>query len=144
MEIILKIGIGSIRFGIGEPEALEILGAPDKTYFTENECKRIQFNNHLLELSFEPENENRLGWIEIYNPNATIFEYKVIGLEQKLVVNLVSSQITEVPEIEDYGKFISYFYRENMFELQFEFGILKCVNIGVPYNTENLPVWPST
>ena len=144
MEIILRTGIGSIRFGASESEALEILGDPDKTYFTESECKRVQFNSHLLELSFEPENENRLGWVEVHNPNATIFKSKIIGLEQHLVVSLVSSHVNEVPDIEDYGSFISYFYTGNMLELQFEFGILKCINFGVPYNAENLPEWPNT
>ena len=144
MEIILKTGIGSIRFGASESEVLEILGTPDKTYFTESECKRVQFNSHLLELSFEPENQNRLGWLEVHNPNIIIFKSKIIGLEQHLVVNLVSSHVNEPPEVEDYGSFISYFYTKNMFELQFQFGILKCINFGVPYNAENLPVWPST
>lgn len=143
MEIILKSGIGSIRFGANETEVLELLGTPNKTYFTEGECKRLQFNHHRLELSFEPINENRLGWIEVHNPNSTIFASKIIGLEQQFALTFISSHVNETPEIEDYGSFVSYFYTENMLELQFEFGTLKCINFGVPYNTENIPMWPN-
>ena len=144
MEIIPKIGIDLIQFGVSESEAIEILGAPDKSFILEGECKRVQFNRLFLELSFEPENENRLGWLEVHNTSATLFKAKIIGLAQSLVLSLISDNIAEAPEVEDYGSFISYFYSENLLELQFQFGVLKCVNLGVPYNEEGFPIWPNT
>ncbi len=82
MEVLPSIGINNICFGVSEKQAINILGKPDKAYITDSGCKRLQFNNLQIELSFEPDNNNLLGWLEIHYPNATLFGKKLIGKEK--------------------------------------------------------------
>jgi len=144
MEVIPGIGTDKIRFGITESEAIDILGSPDKTYITDEGCKRLQFNLLRIELSFEPENENRLGWIEVHNPELLLGGRKLIDTQQQEVLNFVSKLFNESPEIEDYGSFLSVSYDEHWVELQFQFGCLDCVNVGVSYDESDNPKWPSS
>lgn len=144
MEVTPGIGTDIIRFGITEAEAIALLGEPDKTYATDEGSNRLQFNLLRIELSFEPENENRLGWIEIHNPEVSLGGRKLIGSSQQEVLGFVSGLLDEQPEIEDYGSFLSVSYDENWVELQFQFGSLDCINVGVHYDESEKPKWPSS
>lgn len=142
MEILPGIGINEVYFGISEAEAYEYLGKPDKIYITDFGCKQLQFYNRRLELSFEGDNDNLLGWIEVHHSDAMLFGVKVIGMMQKQVLDLVSNHLCEQPELEDHGSFVSIFYENHWLELQFEFGCLRCINIGVLYDESGEPKWP--
>lgn len=143
IEIIPGTGTSLIRFGLDESQAIQILGKPDKTYVTECKTKRLQFNEYLIELSFEPENEDRLGWIEVHNSSSTLFGKKLINLQRSEIVKFVSEKLSESPVTEDYGSFVSIVFEKNWLELQFNFDLLKCINLGVLYLDGNTPAWPS-
>jgi len=144
VEIIPGIGTDKVHFGITEAEAVSILGSPDKTYKTDEGCRRLQFNLLRIELSFEPENEYRLGWIEVHDPKLLLGGRKILGATQKEVLEFVTELLGEQPEIEDYGSFLSASYDEHWVELQFQFGSLCCVNFGVLYDDLDSPKWPSS
>ncbi|WP_338520037.1 hypothetical protein [Alteromonas gracilis] len=91
MELYIGKGIDSLIFGVTENEAQKLLGSPDKSYFTDSGCKRIQYNELEIELSFEPESDNRLGWLEVHNKEAKLFGSSLIGLSEKTAVELLSS-----------------------------------------------------
>ena len=143
MEVIPGIGTDVIRFGITEAEAITLLGKPDKTYTTAEGCKRLQFNQLRLELSFEPENANRLGWIEIHNPETLWHGCKLFGASQQEVLEFATGLLDEQPVLEDYGSFLSVSYDEHWVELQFQFGSMDCINVGLPYDAAGNPKWPS-
>jgi len=136
MEVLPSIGINIINFGATEKEAINLLGSPDKVYTTDSDCKRLQFNKQQIELSFEPDNNNLLGWIEVHNSNATLFGKNLIGKEQNEVLKFVTDKLNEKPKIKDYDS--------DWVELQFEFGTLKSINLGVKYNDNDTPQWPNT
>ena len=142
MEIYPGIGTDIIRFGKKEVEAVSLLGQPDKIYITDSECRRLQYNKLLLELSFEPENENRLGWIEVHHPDAILNQRKIMGISQNMALDFVSKLLNETPQIEDYGFSAYVLYEENWVELQFQFDLLRSINIGVLYDENDLPIWP--
>jgi hypothetical protein len=144
MEVIPGVGTDLIQFGIAEAEAIALLGQPDKTYRTDEGCKRLQFNRLRLELSFEPENDYRLGWIEIHNPELSLGGRKIIGTSQENALVYVTEFLKEQPELEDYGSFVSVSYDKHWLELQFQFGRLDCVNVGVLYDEAETPRWPSS
>ena len=144
MEVLPGIGINIINFGATEKEAIDLLGSPDKVYTTDTGCKRLQFNEQQIELSFEPDNNNLLGWLEVHNSNATLFGNNLIGKKQNEVLSFVTDKLNDKPEIEDYGSFISATYDSDWVELQFEFGTLKNINLGVKYNDNDIPQWPNT
>jgi len=137
-------GTDLIQFGVTEEEACKILGKPDKTYITDEDNRRLQFNKARIELSFEPDNDDRLGWIEVHHPESMLFGKKVIGMQQDEVLELVTGSLNEQPIFDDYDSFISVSYDNNWVELQFEFGCLRNINLGVLYDESETPIWPNT
>ena len=144
MKIIPGKGINLVGFGLNESEALEKLGQPDKVFFTDCDCKRLQFYKHKIELSFEPENENRLGWIEVHNQDYTLFGRNLFQESQDAIILFLNDMLKETPEIEDFDSFISVSYDNNWIELQFKFGELTNINLGMIYDKNNKPKWPNT
>lgn len=144
MKIVPGIGLDGFSFGITEVDLISKLGTPDKIYTTDEGCRRLQFYNLKLELSFEPENDNRLGWIEVHNPKLEFDGNELFGLSEKDVIPIVSKLLNEEPKFEDFGSFLSVFYDENWVELQFQFGVLDCVSFGVLYGETGVPEWPSS
>ncbi len=122
---------------------VSILVNQTKYMCTDFDCKRLQFYTRRIELSFEADDGNLLGWMEIYHPDAVLFGVKVIGMMQKQVLDLVSKHLREKPELEDHGSFISVFYEDSWLELQFEFGSLHSIHLGVLYDESDEPIWPS-
>ncbi|WP_286268710.1 hypothetical protein [Thalassotalea hakodatensis] len=144
MEITLGYGMDSILFGLSEQQVIASLGKPDKIFFTDEENKRLQFNELLLELSFEAENDHRLGWIEVHNNNVTIFGHRLIGKAMTEVIATISSELDSEPMIDDYGSFVSVTYEKEWLELQFSFNKLTNINFGVLYGENDEPEWPAT
>ena len=141
MEIIIGKGTSLVSFGLTESETESKLGEPNKSFLSDFDCKRTQYFNHLLELSFEPENDNRLGWIEVHKPECELFGRKLIGIGQEEVLKFVGENCNEVPEIEDYGSMVSVTFHSIWLELQFEFGKCSNINLGVLYDENDNPVW---
>jgi len=144
VKLTLGQGLDIVQFGATEQQVIALLGEPDKIYFTDADCKRVQYNVLQLEFSFEPENENRFGWVEVYNSNATLFGKQLIGTSENDVIEFLTSQLDTKPTYEDYGSFVSYTYDNEWLELQFEFGRLRNINFGVLYSDKDAPVWPRT
>ncbi|NET10888.1 MAG: hypothetical protein F6K09_32975 [Merismopedia sp. SIO2A8] len=63
MDIKIGVGVGKLVLGLTESQVQAILGLEDRSYITGSGCQRVQFDDVMLECSFEPENENLLGWI---------------------------------------------------------------------------------
>jgi hypothetical protein len=142
MEVKIGKGVGELLFGFSEARVREILGLEDKAFETELGCRRLQFNNEKLELSFEPNKHGLLGWIEVYNPDAILFGYKLIGESREKVLEILALELGQPSECEDYGSFDTVFFDEYCLECQFEFGQLKNLNIGVLYSENDEPLWP--
>lgn len=143
MDIKLGEGVDSIQFGITKSKSIDLLGEPDKVYETDSDCERLQFNDILLELSFESDNENLLGWIEVHNPKAELFGLKLLGKTIADVKMLLTEHLKYEPETDDYGSMVSLSYDNHWLELQFEFDRLNCINFGVLYDESDSPIWPA-
>jgi hypothetical protein len=142
MEIHPGKGIGHIQFGLRESELIELLGSPDKRSYTDGENLRLQYFELRLEFSIEPNNDDRLGWIEVHHPEATLFGQRVIGEPIEYVRNLIETVIGEEPEYEDYYCVESVTYWENWIELRVNFGRVTNINFGVLYNQADEVLWP--
>jgi len=130
LNIHIGVGLDDMKFGMSEENIVDIYGKPDKIYLTEDENTRYVYNELLLELSFEKENNNLLGWIEVHNPNALLKGQQLIHLTKEKVLSFLSTFINEEPEIDDYGSFLSITYNDIWLELQFSFDRLRNINFG--------------
>ena len=138
-----SIGTDLIHFGATECEATKKLGLPDKVYMNDIHSSRLQYNQLKLELSFDAVNNHQLGRIEVHNANAILFGRKLIGSNEKEVLDFVGKHISEQPEFTDYGSFLTFIYKENKLELKFQFGRLESINLNVQQDKSDKPLWPS-
>lgn len=141
MEILIGKGVGSIQFGQVEAEVVQQLGQPDKVYAAED-AKCLQYFDLQVELWFEHERDDRFGWAVVKNPDATLFGQKLMGENAEKVLAVVAAVIADAPEHEDYGSFEAYLYKNYWLELQFEFGRLRSINIGVLWLDDDTVAWP--
>lgn len=142
MKILLGKGVDNILFGTTEDQAVQHIGKPNNTYQTDDENKCLQYNEQRLELTFEPENNNLLGWIEVHHAEAQLFDKKIIGLPRQEVLSFLKKHIGEPSETEDYGSFTSVNYADHWLELQFKFDHLSNINFGSLYDASGDPIWP--
>jgi len=143
IEILPGIGLSNIQFGLRKNELITYLGEPDKSFKTDSGCERLQYNELMIEVSIEPENENKFGWVEVYNPDFTFYGEKLIGKSKEIVISKVTEFLNEEPNIDDYGSFESYDFENNWVELQFSFNKLNCINIGVFISESDELLWPN-
>ena len=143
IEIFPGVGLSIIQFGLVKESIISLLGEPDKIFETESGCKRLQYNELMIELSIEPDNENKFGWLEVHNPNITFGGEKLIGKSKEVVLSKVTKLLNEEPSIDDYGSFESYDFEKNWVELQFSFNKLNCINFGVFISESNEVLWPN-
>ncbi|AFY38635.1 hypothetical protein Lepto7376_2351 [[Leptolyngbya] sp. PCC 7376] len=143
MQIILGTSINHLIFGCTKTQAREIIGGKEnKAFFTDSGCHRLQFYEAKLELSFEPENNNRLGWIEIYHPDAIFFDKHLIGQPKYKMLETITKELGEPSEVWEYLGREYILYDDQWLELQLQFGRLQCINFGVLYDENEEPLWP--
>ncbi|OPZ97955.1 MAG: hypothetical protein BWY70_01352 [Bacteroidetes bacterium ADurb.Bin408] len=93
IEIIPKEGLSDIKFGAGMDEVIKILGEPDETEafndedFETNICTYWERG---LNLFFEGEGKLVLTYIEIDNENTLLYGQKIIGVQESMIVSLMS------------------------------------------------------
>jgi hypothetical protein len=143
MEIIVGERIDSVKFGLLENEVVNLFGVPNKKYTDDFGDVNLQYFNRQISLKFEKEQEYRLGWIEVYNKNAKLFNVSPWNKTKTELIEEISSILNENPEIEDYGSFESITFNNSWLELQFEMGKLKCINFGVLFDKNDKPQYPN-
>ena len=142
MEILPGVGVGKIRFGMLEADALEAIGPASKT-FEEEGVRHLLYNEMQLDLWFDTEEHNQLEWISCSHPDLTFQGKKIMGMATEAVVELVKSGLTEQDvEHDDYQSFESYTLKEDWIELQCTYGALTSVNFGNRFDENEDPIWP--
>ena len=119
-----------LLFGISRESVKEILGEANKIYTTDDDNIRWQYYDYFIELSFERNDNYTLGFIEVYNKSARIFDHEFIAQNKDEVVTYFNSKLDEIPEYEDYNSFEAIFYEKTWIELQCQFGKLHNINFG--------------
>lgn len=127
MIINLKNGVGQLLFGMKQNHVEVIYGKPDKQFKDEDDNVIYLYNEQKLRLTFYEDEAMRLGYIITSNPEATILDQKVIGLEVEKVKR-------ELPfknwETEDFDSTENHFNESNWLIFQAEFGVIIRVEIG--------------
>jgi len=143
LNIVLGEGLSNILFGMTKQDIIDLLGVPDKEYITDYDNHRLQYFDYKIELSLECNDEKlyRLGWIEVHNHNVLFFNKKLIGKKLDNVLQYLEKFIGHYTEIDDYNSFISYTYDKYELELIFEFGVLKNINFGHLFDSNDKPIY---
>lgn len=142
MQINLNRGVDEIVFGMTEGEIIAALGHPDKIVITDYGNRDIIYNGLKLVLKIELENEKRLGWIEVRNRQAKWVGINPWRQKRETLLGLLSRDLEDSYELDDYGQMESYSFKKNWIELQYELGELTSFNFGVLYDVNNKPLWP--
>ena len=143
MQILIGKGINDFIFGLTESEIISMHGEPDKKYTDEYGDIYIQYNPIETTLKFEKENNFKLGWLETSNINTQLYEMSPWKLPQIELISKLKEILSEPLEIEDYDSFESVLFNNSWLELQFEYGKLRQINIGVLFDASDDPMWPN-
>lgn len=92
LEILIKQGIGDVRFGMNITNAEKILGTPTETETIDNGFDKAitvaHYDDALMTLFFEGD-DRTLNCIDIYNKDATLFGEKVFQKNELEIVRLL-------------------------------------------------------
>lgn len=143
MEIVIGKGVGKFIFGQSKHDIERQLGKPDKAIVDDYDCIYLIYNSIETTFKIEKENNNKFSWFETSSQESTIFDISPWAIDKKDLIPQVVAILNESPEIDDYGSFESFTFMDACLELQFEYGKLKNINIGVLYNEEDIAIWPN-
>jgi len=139
-----RVGVQIANFGMSKSQVTESLGQPDKKFMSETGDEIFCYYSEGVALQFEPENANRLGWIQVVSPDAELWGKKVMGLRRAEVEALIDTHLSESKSKDDYGSWISISWEDSWLELHFSLDHLTQFNLGVPYDGDDVPIWPTS
>ena len=134
MEIIPRVGVTNLRFGMTVGQVLEVAGLPDADYIDADDGDRYLCYNRLgVALRFNEEGERRLGWIVVANPEATVFGRKAIGARFSEIEALLDSELHDAKACDDFGYHRYTTWEETWLEVQHTLGWIQQIKLGVPF-----------
>lgn len=138
MKVNPKNGIDQLLFGMQQKDVIAIYGSPDKEFEDEEQNIIFLYNKLQLRLTFYQDEAMKLGYMITSNPEVTLLDKKVIGLD-------VESIKKELPfkswEEEDFDSTENHFNESNWLVLQSEFGKIIRVEIGAIINDNDEFEW---
>jgi len=108
MDILPGVGVGEIKFGMLEPDVISILGKPDEIKEDEYASgsgdiyRMLSYFSLNLDLSFDKEDDFKLGSITISGHDFRLFGQKLFDKPMNLVKSFVSKIGHEIPKHEDF------------------------------------------
>ena len=144
MEIKLEIGIDDIKFGMKKSEVEQILGLPDRARIDEDDENKLMLDYNALNprLSFYPNEEDKLAYIECSNKNLTFKGEKIIDSNIDFVKMVIFGDVISEWDVSDYRSFTAHFNEKFWFTLQSEYEKVTEIELGVPFENEETYKWP--
>lgn len=149
----LGIGLGNLHFGASRSEAEAYLGTPDRI----NEDDDNEGVKHFMWLydsfdgyvSFDENNDFRMGGIETSSPSATLHGLSLIDRTRTDVVDLLEPVALGTPEIEvsdlkaeGDGRIVLVNYDDKGLFLWFEDDALEAISWSVLFDENDNILWP--
>ncbi len=142
MEIKIGTGLGKACFGFTQKALVATLGPPDQKRRNEHGDALLYYNDIQTMFRFETSHSNRLGWLETDNPKCTLMGKNLFRMSKDRIIAFVQKEFGAELEVTDYDSFQCYFFEDIWLELQFRFGRLKTVCLGVLFRDEDRVNWP--
>lgn len=141
MKIILKNGIDQLEFGMKQADIMAALGNPDKNFKDEDHNTIFMYNALKLRLTFYAEEEMRFGYLITSNPEAELFDRKIIGKSfETIKSDLNQKGITKFTK-DEFDGYENFFNEDNWIIFQTEFGEITKVEIGAIINDKDEFDW---
>ena len=144
MEVKPGIGIGLVKFGMDKEEVEFLFGEPsEKEIDQEDENKEIWiFNDEKMRLSFYPDEDYKLGYIETSNPELEFNGKKLLGLKIEEAKHEFVNRRIESWEQDKYSSFSVEFNEDYYLSLHQSYGELTEIHMGVPFKNDDEYQWP--
>jgi hypothetical protein len=141
MKINLKNGIDKLIFGMKQKDVTALYGKPDRNYKDEDDNVIFAYNALKSRLTFYKEEDFRLGYLVVSNPNLELFGHKVINRKiSEVKKELAAKGVTKFTQ-EEFDTFENYFNEDNWIIFQTEFDEVVKVEIGAIINQKDEFDW---
>lgn len=130
MELKPKFGLDQLLFGMKQKDVESLFGKADSVFKDEDDNQILLYNALKARLTFYQEEDFKLGYIIISNPEIRLFNQKVIGQDLIEVKSILEKKGFTLFEEEVFDSVTNYFNEENWIILQAEFGQVIKVELG--------------
>lgn len=130
MELKPKFGLDQLLFGMKQKDVESLYGKADSVFKDEDDNQILLYNALKARLTFYQEEDFRLGYIIISNPEIRLFNQKVIGQDLIEVKSFLEKKGFTLFEEEVFDSVTNYFNEDNWIILQAEFGQVIKVEMG--------------
>ncbi|HQV35595.1 MAG TPA: hypothetical protein PLC36_04720 [Flavobacterium sp.] len=130
MELKPKFGLDQLLFGMKQKDVESLFGKADSVFKDEDDNQILLYNALKARLTFYQEEDFKLGYIIISNPEIRLFNQKVIGQDLIEVKSILEKKGFNLFEEEVFDSVTNYFNEENWIILQAEFGQVIKVELG--------------
>jgi hypothetical protein len=141
MKINLKNGIDKLIFGMKQKDVTALYGKPDRNYKDEDDNVIFAYNAIKSRLTFYKEEDFRLGYMVVSNPNLDLFGNKVINRKISEVKKELAAKGVAKFTQEEFDTFENYFNEDNWIIFQTEFDEVVKVEIGAIINQKDEFDW---
>ena len=148
-EILVGIGIGSLKFGIDRLETIRLVGEPNKIVKEEGSSDESMADEYWIyiekgiELTFSNSDNYRLVTIESEDKRIKLYGRNVVGMSSSDIINFMSNTMNQLPSVDTYsdvGHVLQYY--ESDLTLILEEDSCYFVSWGHLWIDENTPRWP--
>ncbi len=130
MEIKPQFGLDKLLFGMKKQDIEQLYGQADAEFKDEDENQILVYNQLKARLTLYAEEDFRLGYIVLSNPEAEIKKEKIIGKKIAEAKKLVQKMGMQSFEEENFDTITNYFNEDYWTILQAEYGEIVKVEIG--------------
>lgn len=141
MEIKPKFGYDKLLFGMKQKDVEAIYGKANHSFQDEEDNLILMYNALKARLTFYVEEDFKLGYIIISNPNAVLFGEKIIGQNANESKAFLSKKGLKSFEVETFDSFSNLFNEDFWTVLQTEFDEIIKVEIGAVIKNEDEFDW---
>lgn len=141
MQIKPKFGVGPLLFGMKQADVKNIYGQPNKQFEDDDQNIIYVYNHQKMRLTFYEDEDFRLGYIIISNPEATLFEQKVLGRKVADLQKELDKKGFKSWEKEEFDLTENYFNEDHWLILQSEFDQITKVEIGAVVKNQDEFDW---
>lgn len=141
MQIKPKFGAGPLLFGMKQADVKNIYGQPNKQFEDDDQNIIYIYNHQKMRLTFYEDEDFRLGYIIISNPESTLFEQKVLGRKVADLQKELDKKGFKSWEKEEFDLTENYFNEDHWLILQSEFDQITKVEIGAVIKNQDEFDW---